>query len=557
MNESFGEPIVFRPATQEWFNKTLESSYFFDQLNASEKDSLYAQFCDQLTTDAELQKYIIHQCFVQRPNTTPEIVQKGKTLEKDIDRLLLSPPLMETDCPLELLVNQNWSLPKSPDKPTIPSLIEDFVHEEARNFQYSPIAQEGQNHAYARYDVAKHPRVQEYIRAIKSLVLSGLPEGVNSSELKTLLVRTGSSIFPDVLQILNFEGRKHVLSPQNERFLIQILSESPYFEAGKAIKAMEPVHALDHDTWTFFPPTSEGLSGPAVEVISTETNAPLLWNIDRSLQEGGICCFYVEPIGNNPSMDVPDLKKAVETIKAARKINKDARKIFIVIDSSIMGGDFEFKKIFQAEDFKDINLIVIESVNKFLSYGTNKANLGFAYGLGPDADWFFDNLQHTIQMKGLPDFRSVLSVPLPDKLIIQGRKKRFKWNTSFLTTNLSKEFEGKIEIIHPGLENHLQHTRAENEYDFQGSIFFLKLPSENAYMKAEELLATSKLVGLGTSYGFNKTRAEVIKRKSETGEKEPVGLRISAGTENIRELILILDELTKICAEALLDDKVN
>lgn len=551
MNEPIGEPKTFRPATREWFDKTLSSSSYFSKLDEARRGQLYVQFCDQLTTDARLQKQIVRKSFVQRRDTAPEIVQKGKMLEKDIDQLLLSPPLMQEDCPLESKVDENWSLPKNPNKPTIPSLIEDFVHEEARNFKYSPTVQEGQSHAYARYDAVKHPRVQEYIEAIKTLVFSSLPEGISPSELKTLLVRTGSSIFPDVLQILNFEGRKHVLSPQNERFLIQILSESPYFEAGKAIKAMEPIHALDHNTLTFFPPTFEGLSGPAAEVISTESNSPHLWNIDKSLQEGGICCFYVEPIGNNPSMDVPNLRKAIDTIKAARKIDKDARKIFLVIDSSIMGGDFELKKLFKAEDFKDINLIVIESVNKFLSYGTNKANLGFAYGLGPDADWFFDNLQKTIQMKGLPDFRSVLSVPLPDKQIVAERKKRFKENTNFLTTNLSKEFDGKLEITHPGLENHPQHKRAKEEYDFQGSIFFLKLPNENSYKRVEELIAESKLVGLGTSYGFNKTRAEVIKRGSETGKKEPIGLRISAGTENIRETILIFDELKRILTQAI------
>lgn len=551
MNEPIGEPKSFRPASREWFDKSLDSSPYFKTLDVLRRNEIYQQFCDQVTSDAELQRKVINTNFVNRPNLSQKVTEKGKISEKEIGTLLLSPPLMAEDCPLETKVDENWSLPRNSDQATISGLLEDFVHDESEHFEYAPVAQKGESHAYARYDIAKHPRVQEYIAMIRKLVQSDLPEGTDSSQLKTLLVRTGSSIFPDILQILNFEGRKHVISPQNERFLIQILSESPYFEAGKAIKAMQPVHALDFDTWTFFPPTSEGLSGPSAEVISTESNSPHLQKIDMSLREGGICCFYVEPIGNNPSMDVPNLRKAVETIRAAKKINQDARKIFIVIDSSIMGGDFDLKSIFKSEDFMDMNLVVIESVNKFLSYGTNKANLGFTYGIGPDTEWFFDSLQNTIQMKGLPDFRSVLSVPLPEKEIVETRRNRFKQNAEFLTSNLASEFLGKLEIIHPSLKTHPQHERADHGYDFQGSIFFVKLPNKEAYEKAEKLLGESEVIGLGTSYGFNNTRAEVIKRKTDSQKKEPIALRVSVGTENIRQLILIQDELRKILQEAL------
>lgn len=551
MHEPIGESKTFRPASREWLDKSLDSSPYFKKIDSLRRDEIFQLFCDQVNSDAELQKRIIRENFVHRTNTSQRVSEKGKRLENEIGTLLLSPPLMAEDCPLETKVDENWAIPRNTEQVTIPGLLEDFVHDESEQFEYSPIAQKGKSHSYARYDIAKHPRVQEYLEVIRLLVLSDLPEGIDPLQLKTLLVRTGSSIFPDILQILNFEGRKHVLSPQNERFLIQILSESPYFEAGRAIKAIEPVHALDFESFTFFPPTSEGLTGPSAEVISTESNAPHLQKVDMSLREGGICCFYVEPIGNNPSMDVPNLKKAVDTIRVAKKINKDARKTFIVIDSSIMGGDFDLKSIFKPEDFKEMNLIVIESVNKFLSYGTNKANLGFAYGLGPDADWFFDNLQNNIQMKGLPDLRSVLSVPLPEKEIIEQRKKRFKSNVEFLTSNLNTTFTGKLEIVHPNLGTHPQHERADKGYDFQGSIFFIKLPNSQAYKKAEKLLSESEVVGLGTSYGFNKTRAEVIKRKTDSQKKEPIALRVSVGTENIRQLILIQDELQRILIESI------
>ena len=56
---------------------------------------------------------------------------------------------------------------------------------------------------------------------------------------------------------------------------------------------------------------------------------------------------------------------------------------------------------------------------------------------------------------------------------------------------------------------------------FKGSVFFVTLPSEHAYAQIEKLLAQSEIIGYGTSYGFNATRAEVIRRKEEdTGEKK-------------------------------------
>lgn len=479
-----------------------------------------------------------------------DIAEKGKVLERDLSQLLHSPPLMEEDCPLETRINHNWSVSSNPSDMTIPGLIEDFTHLEARDFEYSPPVQDGKQHAYARYDVAKAPRVKEYLDAINKLVIKGLPDGTNQNDVKSLIVRTGSSILPDILQILDTEGRRRVVSPFDERFLIQILSDSPYFEAGKAIAAVKPIHALEYETLTFFPPTSEGVSGPSAEVISTESNAPHLWNIDRSLQDGGICCFYAEPIGNNPSMDVPNLRKTIETIRAAKKMDPNSRKVFLIVDASIMGGDFDVKKLFNAEDFRDINLIVTESVNKYLSYGTNKANLGFTYGLGPDSGWFFESLLGAVQMKGQPDYRSVLSVPLPDEQIIEERKNRFQHNTKLVADNIQQEFAGHLEVVHPSLRSHTQHQRAEKEYEFQGSIFFIKVPNEAAYDTIEKRLSSSKLIGLGTSYGFNKTRAEVIRRKTDSGEKKPLALRVSVGTENIRELMLVYEELRQILSES-------
>lgn len=494
---------------------------------------------------------IIGNNFTSGRKISHEIQEAGLAMEQKLRQLLISPPLTHDNCPLEEQLDHNWEINVDPDNQSIPDLFELFAYMETRGYANSPSLQMKSKHKYARYDVVKHPRMLEFITALEKIVKERFPDSNYLSSFRMMVLRSGAGIFPDILEILDNEGRKHIKSPQNENFLIQMATESPYFEAGKAINARRPINALESDTLTFFPPTLEGLSSPSVSIISTESRSPHLQIVARALDEGGIFCYYVEPIGNNPSMDVPDLRKLIETIKAAPRKSQDVQKVFIVIDTSIMGGKFDLSKYVNTEALQNINIVIIESANKYLSYGTNKANLGFTYGLGPDIKWLFDSLESKNQMSGQSDIRSVLTFPLPNSKIVQERQKRFNDNAIFIAQQLEKIFKGKkAQITHPSLNKHQQHKRAQTEYNFQGSILFVELP-ESAYDKVDELLQRSDIIESGTSYGFNKTRAEIIHKKDENGTKKPLGLRISVGTENIRELILVLEELQSIISHAL------
>lgn len=573
--EPMAETKRFAPASKEWLNKSLLHSSYFKELGLPGQERVYSLFCRQLADDAHQQEKILRQNFIDRQGVPHDVSLKaGGMLQKTKQLLSTGPFTYQRRCLLEEEIERNWSV-AGQGNPTIPDMLQELVHAVGMGFEYAPVKQKGRGHSYARADGIKEDLIQPHIDAIKAHILHELPKGVDQ-DMKILLAGSGSSILPAILQTLQFEGRWHMDPSFNERFILQILSENPYFEAGKAIKSMKPVGAFVFPGVTYFPPSSQRLSGPTVDVVSTESRAQHIQNIDRSLGEGGICCFYAEPIGNNPAMDVPNLRKAIDTIKAARKTDQAHRKIFLIIDTSIMGGKFDLTPFFSSEDFKEINVIVTESANKYLSYGTNKGNFGIVYGLGPDTKWLFDSLQDKFQMNGLPKYSDILAVPLPDEEIIIERKKRFNDNAHFLTGNLEKLFKRKFSISYPGLEKHPQFERAKNDYDFQGGVFYITIPKEELpramgvsdeeynrlkeehslredtrlekeYAQLEQLLPQSKTIGYGTSYGFNETRAEVIRRKEEnSNEKKAIGLRVSVGTENIRKLILVLEEFKTI-----------
>lgn len=546
MTEPITEQNLFVPASKRWFVGSLSHSPYFKGLRSAEQDETFSLFCNQLVADASQQQKIIRANFIERPGLPQEIVEKGKAMSNEGKRLLSSPPFEEVDgSPLEDWIAQNWHS-TSREILTIPNMIEDLIHLLRKRYQHAPALQDGSTHSYARYDATRNPFIQQHIEALRANISHSLPEsGIDNTKL--LLAKTGSSILPAILHTLQFNGRRQLDPRASENFILSILSDGPYFEAENAMGAMRPAGAFVSSRLSFSPPGSQGLSGPMVHTLSTESRARHLQSVDRSLYDAGICCFYAEPIGNNPAMDVPHLRKVIDTIKAARKIDSKYRKIFLIIDTSIMGGKFELSKFFSPGDFENINVVVLESANKYLSYGANKGDFGIVYGVGPDTGWLFDSLKSTFQMNGVPDLHDVLSAPLPDDEIIVERKKRLNDNTHFLAGNINKLFETKLSVSYPGLEHHPQYKRAKDEYDFQGSIFFLTLPSEEAYAKVEVLLAKSEIIGYGSSYGFNQTRAEVIRRKEEnSNEKKAIGLRVSVGTENIRKLILVLEEFKTI-----------
>ena len=325
------EPITeqnhFIPASKRWFKNSLSHSSHFQGLGLPEQDEMFSLYCGQLVADAMQQQKIIRANFVERPGLPQNIVEKGKAMSNEGKRLLSSPPFEEVDgSPLEDWITRNWSA-TAKDTLTIPNTIEDLIHLLRIGYHYAPTLQHQEAHRYAKYDATNNPFIKQHIEALRTNISHSLPE-LGMDNTKLLLAKTGSSILPAILQTLQFEGRRRLDPTANENFILSILSDSPYFEAGNAMGAMRPAGAFGSSRLNFSPPGSQGLSAPMVHTLSTESRAPHLQNVAMSLDDGGICCFYADPIGDNPAMDVPNLRKVIETIKATRKIDSKYQKYF-------------------------------------------------------------------------------------------------------------------------------------------------------------------------------------------------------------------------------------
>ena len=106
-------------------------------------------------------------------------------------------------------------------------------------------------HRYVKYDATNNPFIKQHIEAIKDKYIT-FTTTIRAWIIQNYyLAKTGSSILPAILQTLQFEGRRRLDPTANENFILSILSDSPYFEAGNAMGAMRPAGAFGSSRLNF------------------------------------------------------------------------------------------------------------------------------------------------------------------------------------------------------------------------------------------------------------------------------------------------------------------
>jgi cystathionine beta-lyase/cystathionine gamma-synthase len=373
-----------------------------------------------------------------------------------------------------------------------------------------------------------------------------------------LLSNSGSSTFFLFLNALDHLRHKFIIEDHQKEYHIWTMnSGTPYFENDFLLRQRS-----DYPGTIFVSSRSTILTGDSNLIGANISPLPsdreaLNWYLHNICDSSGIHLIYLENFGNNVHVDVPNLKLLADVLgNARRRVNPGVLEIVVYIDSSTMGGIYNPLEDFEAA-FQNVNcpitIIVGLSAIKFLGAGTDRANLGLLYGKGDKASSIFDFMRQASYTYGEPTLHTIASMPLVDREILEQRRKRFSFNAQFLASHLEQRLGQYLRIHYPGLSSHPQHELAKSLYgDFFGSFFFIELPDQKMYQRFMEKVRSysDDIIADGTSYGLNTTRVEV-RTEEKNGEKNPMGIRMSVGTENIKQLMLVLDRLEQITQEVL------
>jgi cystathionine beta-lyase/cystathionine gamma-synthase len=242
---------------------------------------------------------------------------------------------------------------------------------------------------------------------------------------------------------------------------------------------------------------ARGLAGPAVEVDERDTAAV------RALRPSAL---FVDALSNTPALLVPDLRSLGEALP------RDAA---LVVDTTGLSVRCQPLQL-------PARVIAFESLLKHVQLGLDRVNAGVIVCRptdGPALDAMRERLG-TIA----PDW-AVAALPEPDRDVLERRLARLERNAGVLAERLpcaSWAGRGSYLVLDPGI------------------------PLE-AYV--ERALTAARAAGVqvvsGTSFGFDATRLYVTGAGS--GCREPF-LRVSAGTEDRREIELVAEALSGACA---------
>ena len=197
-----------------------------------------------------------------------------------------------------------------------------------------------------------------------------------------------------------------------------------------------------------------------------------------------------------------------------------------------------------------MNLIVIESLNKFYEFGTDRVSGGVI--------WTSAKIDNEIDIVRIhcgtiiPD-TSLASLPIPNRARLDTRLARVERNAHFIATKLHEHLTthhtSKISsVIYPGLPTYHGYEWTKN-MSFRGPFItlsfkgrFRKTAHYNRFIRRAITAAQERGVALdrGTSFGFDTTRISIAAFYSEESRRY---IRIAVGTETISEIETLAEAL--------------
>lgn len=247
--------------------------------------------------------------------------------------------------------------------------------------------------------------------------------------------------------------------------------------------------------------------------------------------------LFFDTLGNTPAMALPHLEKIIAVL--SRMIQ---RPTFLVLDNSTRATSFQPLKFIPL--FSKLQLLVIESLNKYYQFGFDRVTAGVVWTVGKLAGKVFSarmNLGTNISDV------SALALIEPNRALLEGRLARIQRNVLLLAQAIEAFLQSfpmsRIDhVVYPGLPSHPSFTWAEKE-SFCGGYFILQFKPDFSHVSTYERflavlmkLAKKRKIDLtaGTSFGFDTTRIYLTARHASK-ECQPF-VRISPGTETLLEM---------------------
>jgi cystathionine beta-lyase/cystathionine gamma-synthase len=267
------------------------------------------------------------------------------------------------------------------------------------------------------------------------------------------------------------------------------------------------------------------------------------------IQTNKPCALFLDTLGNTPSVTMPDLATLIPELSRLTK-----HQMYLVLDNSTRATSFQ--PLTYLPRLSKLELIVIESLNKYHQYGFDRVTGGILWTAGMFADYPFRTRMHL--GTNMPD-TSVLALPEPNRKLLDRRLARIGRNThslaqhieSYLTTHTSLHIS---HVVYPGLPSYPGFVWTKDE-TFHGGCFVLmfkeKYRHPETYAKFVDLvmkLAKKRKIDLvgGSSFGLDTTRVYLTARGVKIEDGEPF-IRISPGTETRLEM----EEIEKLFMEAI------
>ncbi|MEK7632838.1 MAG: PLP-dependent transferase [Patescibacteria group bacterium] len=257
--------------------------------------------------------------------------------------------------------------------------------------------------------------------------------------------------------------------------------------------------------------------------------------------------LFLDTMCNAVTMAVPDLSALIPRIVQVL----DAP-LTLVIDATGTSVTHQILKDVPLLNIK-LHIIVFESLLKFHQYGMDRVSGGIMWRTAMSPFPLFGRRMHI--GTNLVD-ASVLSLPWPNRSVLERRLRRHHRNTTMIATafdvHTGSDRRTALErVVYPGLPSHPAYSWMKDR-DFHGAFFvivlkeryrkaatymrFLEYAVEEARNRGVELIA-------GSSFGLSKTRVYLTALRA-TGTTEPF-LRVSAGTETVIEVEKIISALTR------------
>ncbi len=243
-----------------------------------------------------------------------------------------------------------------------------------------------------------------------------------------------------------------------------------------------------------------------------------------------------DTICNSINLAMPNLLSIIEYLKKSSK--KDT---YLIIDNTTLPIFFQPLKLIKGKN-RNLNLFVLESLNKYHQFGMDRTTGGIILAYGKNVGKIYYSRQNS--GTNISDI-SVHMLPTPNKKFLSKRLLRLERNTNYLAKSLQKLIDEKpnlnIERInYPTIKNHSS-SRWNQNIKFHGSFFSLEFRSNKnprTYVKfIDKVINLAKKnnvqVSTGTSFGFNNTRIYLTALRNEYGTPF---IRISVGTESMYEI---------------------